>query len=120
MKYSEELTLNYYKAANGCDLLEVDNFEDVKKIIEKENEIIEIISNNLVGYTYERLYNIDKAIIIVCIYRMLYSNTNYKICINDAVAITKIYSDLDDQKQHKFTNRLLDNIAKSLGLKANV
>ncbi|MDY0278401.1 MAG: transcription antitermination factor NusB, partial [Acholeplasma sp.] len=47
-------------------------------------------------------------------YELKYSDLDTRIIINEAVELTKKLSDLDDGKQHKFTNKLLDNIAKSL------
>ena len=43
---------------------------------------------------------------------MLVKETPTNIIINEAVNITKIYSNLDDDKAKAFNNRLLDNISK--------
>ena len=45
---------------------------------------------------------------------MKFLNQAPAVVINEAIEITKIYTDLDDENQHKFTNRLLDNISKNL------
>ena len=89
-------------------------FED---ILINLNNIENLIKENLVNYEYERLYTIDRAIIINCLYEIIYLKVDYKKAINKYIDITKTYSDLDDSKQHKFTNKLLDNIVTSLKLK---
>ena len=37
-----------------------------------------------------------------------------EIIINEAIEMTKEFSDLDDEKQHKFNNSLIDNIYKKI------
>ncbi len=83
-------------------------------VINNLNEIDQIISDNLVNYTISRLSYYDRAIIRVAVYEMKFLNQAPAVVINEAIEITKIYTDLDDEKQHKFTNRLLDNISKNL------
>ncbi|PKK93320.1 MAG: transcription antitermination factor NusB [Tenericutes bacterium HGW-Tenericutes-6] len=77
-------------------------------------EIDQIIEKNLYDYALYRLSFLDRAIIRLATYEMTYSDLDPKIAINEAVELTKIYSNLDDEKQHKFTNKVLDNIAKAL------
>ncbi|MGI6781892.1 MAG: transcription antitermination factor NusB [Acholeplasmataceae bacterium] len=84
----------------------------ISDILEKLPVIDEMISTNLTNYTINRLSYYDRAIIRYSIYEVKYLNIPKAIIINEAIEITKIYTDLDDEKQHKFTNRLLDNILK--------
>jgi N utilization substance protein B len=72
------------------------------------------IEDHLFDYRLIRLNYVDRAIIRLAAYEMMYTDTEKQIVINEAVELTKIYSNLDDEKQHKFTNRLLDNINKSI------
>ena len=81
------------------------------QIIYKLTDIDEVISDNLENYSLNRLSYLDRAIIRFFVFELLYSDNIVAKIINDAVEITKIYSDLDDEKQHKFTNRLLHNIS---------
>ena len=83
-------------------------------IIDKLPEIDALISDSLTGYTIDRLAIYDRSIIRYCVYEMKYLNTPVAVAINEAIEITKIYTDLDDERQHKFTNRLLDNIKSKL------
>lgn len=84
------------------------------EVTEHLNEIDETIEKNLFDYALYRLSFLDRAIIRLATYEMIYSELDPKIAINEAVELTKIYSNLDDEKQHKFTNKVLDNIAKTL------
>ncbi len=70
--------------------------------------IDEMISSALVGS------NLDKAIVEYSVFEMQELKTPVPVAINEAVEITKLFSDLDDEKQHKFTNKLLQNIVANL------
>ena len=80
----------------------------------KVNEIDETISKALIGYSLDRLSNLDKAIVEYSVFEMQELKTPVPVAINEAVEITKLFSDLDDEKQHKFTNKLLQNIVANL------
>jgi N utilization substance protein B len=92
--------------------------EEVKAIyddlISHIDEIDELITNHLFDYSLHRLNFVDRAIIRLSTYELKYTKTEKQIIINEAVELTKIYSNLDDEKQHKFTNRVLDNLAKTI------
>lgn len=77
-------------------------------------KIDEIIEKSLVNYTLARLNKVDKAIIRLATAEMLDGKTPKKIIINEALEITKEYSDQGDYKATSFNNRLLDNISKNL------
>ncbi len=83
-------------------------------IIENINKIDALIGKYLVNYTLDRLNKVDKAIIRLAVFELLDKKLPAEVVINEAIELTKEYSDLDDEKQHKFTNRLLDNIYKGL------
>ena len=78
------------------------------------NKIDEVISKSLKNWTIERLSYVDRAIIRLAVYELLETKTPASIIINEAIEITKEYSNLDDEAQSKFTNRLLDEIKDSL------
>lgn len=86
--------------------------ETYEVLLEKLPQIDEIITKNLYNYRLNRLAYLDRAIIRLAVFEFTFLDTAKEIAINEAIELTKIYSDLDDMKQHKFTNRLLDNIAK--------
>ncbi len=89
----------------------VNLIEDVKT---KMDDIDRIISENLVNWTIDRLNYVDKAIIRFAVYEMEYRDIPAEIAIDEALNLTKKYSNLDDDKARKFNNKLLDTIKKNL------
>lgn len=73
------------------------------------DEINEIISKNLKGYTVDRLFKIDLAIIIVAVIELKYLKNPKEVVINEAVELAKKYS---TDKSPKFINGLLADIVK--------
>lgn len=84
------------------------------QLIDELKIIDDLIEKNLFDYRLSRLAYVDRAIIRLAVYEMVKTDTAKEVIIDEAVNLTKIYSNLDDEKQHKFTNRVLDNIASSL------
>ena len=84
------------------------------EITEMIKEIDKIIEDHLFEYSLYRLAFLDRAIIRLAVYELLKTDLAKQIVIDEAVELTKIYSNLDDEKQHKFTNKVLDNIAKTI------
>jgi N utilization substance protein B len=93
------------------DELALSFLELVKNNLEKIDEIIE---KSLVNYSLSRLNKVDKAIIRLATAEMLDGKTPKKVIINEALEITKEYSDQGDHKATSFNNRLLENISKNL------
>ncbi len=87
--------------------------EFVKGVEARLSEIDSIITESLVNYTISRLNLVDKAIIRLATYELL-SNTDPKIAINEALEITKEFTDQGDHKATSFNNRLLDRISKNI------
>ena len=85
-----------------------------KYCYEHMEEIDKIISSTLQNYTLERLNLVDKAIIRLVVSEMLEGKEPRQVIINEALEITKEFSDLGDHKAVSFNNRLLDNIHKTL------
>lgn len=72
------------------------------------NEINTLISTNLKGYTIERLYKIDLAIIILAVIEVNYvKETPKQVVINEAVELAKKFS---TDKSPKFINGILADI----------
>lgn len=73
-------------------------------------EINSIISKNLKGYTIERVYKIDLAILIIAIIELEFIKENPKeVIINEAVELAKKFS---TEKSPKFINGFLASIVK--------
>lgn len=86
----------------------------VKGVLNNLVEIDNIIQNNLVKYTINRLSYVDRAIIRLATYEMNYLKLAKEVAIDEALLITREYSSLENDAQVKFNNKLLDNIAKSI------
>lgn len=121
-----ELRINIMNQLYQYDLYQSEGFEfnpsfDIEEelmmfqaIIVGIHEIDKMIETHLFDYSLYRLSYVDRAIIRLATYELLKTTTPKQVIINEAVELTKIYSNLDDEKQHKFTNRLLDTIAKAI------
>jgi len=81
--------------------------DTIKGILEKEKEIIALANKNLKDWTIDRLSLVDKAIIILGIYELKYTDTPNIVCINEAIELSKKYS---DEKIIKIINEVLDKI----------
>lgn len=90
--------------------LEVENDfvnELVVNVIENQKDISKIANKYLVDWNIERLSKVDKAIISIAIYELMYTNTPNVVAINEAIELSKKYS---DEKVTKMLNGTLDNI----------
>jgi N utilization substance protein B len=80
-------------------------------ILEKKEELDELISKYCVNWTIDRISNIDKSILRLAIYEIKYQDDiPKKVSINEAIDIAKKYS---DHKSCRFINGLLDNFLKN-------
>lgn len=77
---------------------------DIKNQQEKLNNIANKYMKN---WNIERLSKVDKAIISLGIYELLFTDTPNIVAINEAVELAKIYS---DDKVVKMINGILDNV----------
>lgn len=84
-------------------------FSKAFTVINKYEEIDNIISLNLENYKINRLNKVDLCIIRYATYELLYTDTPAQIIINEAINITKIYSNAKNT-EYKFNNKLLDKI----------
>lgn len=94
-------------------------FDDTTKqmaneVIQYEYALDKIISACLENYTIDRLNYMDLAILRYATYEMKYTKTPFQVAINEAIELTKKYTNLDDGKAKNFNNRLLDTIKNYL------
>lgn len=90
--------------------LEVKNefvLELVNKVIELQKEISKLANKYLVDWNIDRLSKVDKAILSIGIYELVYTETPSVVAINEAVELSKKYS---DEKVTKMINATLDKI----------
>lgn len=79
-------------------------------ILNNETLLINIIQHNLKrNWLFDRLFNIDKAILIYSIYELLFNKEKYffKIIISQVVNFTKVYS---EENSYKFINGILNSV----------
>lgn len=92
-----------------------DYIEDSKFVLElvglyqqNQQNINNLINSHLKGYSPERVYKIDRAILATAIAEMIfYKQTPYKVVINEAVEMAKKYS---TEKSYSFVNGLLKTL----------
>ena len=90
--------------------LEVKNeFVDelVNNIIKKQDDISKLANKYLVDWNIERLSKVDKAILSIGIYELVYTETPSVVAINESIELSKKYS---DEKVTKMLNATLDKI----------
>lgn len=85
-----------------------------ESIIAVYDELSQIIENHLFDYRLARLSFVDRAILILATYELKYEEQGKEVVINEAIELTKQFSNLDDEKQHKFNNKVLDQIAQTI------
>lgn len=117
-EFRETLVKLIYQDILGGEYCLIDYDEEVNLTIKKVQENYErldaILEKNLSGWTIDRLNYVDLAIIRYATYEMIESDTPIRIIINEALEITKKYSNLDDDQEKKFNNRVLQNIKEYL------
>lgn len=87
----------------------------VTEVMTYLEKIDEKITANLTNWTLQRLTFVDRAIIRFATYELTYTQLPSEIVINEALVLTKKFSDEGDNKMVGFTNKVLDNIKESLG-----
>ena len=106
LDYKELLELEQEEIANSSY---VNN--TLTEIIDKLEEIDNIISNSLKDWKLDRLSKMDRQILRISAYEILYSDIPYKVSINEAVELSKKYSEKDES--YKFINGVLKGIVET-------
>ena len=76
------------------------NYEDIKDIIKK----------NTKNWAYERIGIVERALLIVATYEILFKNTPIEVIANEIVELAKEYG---NEKSYEFVNGILANIEKN-------
>ena len=82
----------------------------VDGILEYEEDIRNMANTYLKDWEINRLNKVDQAIILLGIYELLYTETPSVVAINEAIELSKKYS---DEKVTKMINAVLDGIYKN-------
>lgn len=84
----------------------------VKGVVDKKEFIDEKVNKYLKDWSIERLGFTDRAILRIAVYELLYTDTPDLACINEAVELSKKYS---DDKVKNMINGVLDKIYHEKG-----
>lgn len=106
----EESNLDYNLNDLIKEQLEVENEfinETVEGIIKNKKEIYSLANKYLKDWTMERLNKVDQAIIALGVYELMYTETPSIVAINEAIELSKKYS---DEAVTKMINGVLDKI----------
>lgn len=109
----ESTKMDYEIEALIKEQLEVQNeFVDevVHGVILHQKEISRLADTYLVDWQIDRLNKVDKAILSMGIYELVYTKTPSIVAINEAIELSKKYS---DEQVTKMINAVLDNIYHS-------
>ncbi len=93
--------------------LEIENDfvkDTIYGILEKQEEMTALANQYMKEWEMSRLNKVDQAIILLGIYELLYTETPSVVAINEAIELSKKYS---DEKVTKMINAILDGIYKS-------
>lgn len=114
------LKILFQKDFRGVDLDELfgsSSLEDqegyirkiVKGIEEKQEEIDKIIEKKAIGWRLERLVSVDRNILRLAIYEILFTDLPPEVAIDEALELSKKYS---TERSHIFINGILDRVWK--------
>ena len=90
--------------------LEVENSfvnDSINGIIENKDNITTLADKYLKDWTMDRLNKVDQAIILLGIYELMYTDTPSVVAINEAIELSKKYS---DEAVTSMINGVLDKI----------
>lgn len=99
-------------------LLVVSPFEDIstkcRHILAQLPTLDALIEANLTGWTLARLNAVDRAILRLSVYELTNEQLPAAIVIDQAIELSKEYSETDDTLTSKFNNKVLDTIRQSV------
>lgn len=87
-------------------------FQVAQAVINKRDELDEIIKPVLINWRFERVGICTKLILRLALWELLNTDIAPSIVINEAIELAKCFSEAD---AYKFVNGILDELAKNLG-----
>ena len=90
------------EARRYCELL-------VRGVVDHGREIDSVIEANSENWTLERMAVVDRNILRVSVFELLYTETPYKVIIDEAVELAKRYG---SEESSAFINGIIDKIRK--------
>ncbi|WP_342494198.1 transcription antitermination factor NusB [Bacillus sp. FSL M7-0307] len=99
---------------HALDEQESDPFfeELVFGVLEQKDKLDDMISQHLVNWKLDRIANVDRAILRLSVYEMVYQeDIPVSVSMNEAIELAKLFG---DDKATKFVNGVLSNIKNDL------
>ncbi len=81
----------------------------VAGVWENRERLKAVISKYAKGYDFSRIYKTDLAALYVACYELLYTDTPRAVIVNEAVELSKSYS---DTQSYSFVNGILASVIK--------
>lgn len=79
-------------------------------VIKNIDVLTNIIKDNAIGFSIDRIFKVDRAIMLVAIYEIMFEkDIPYAVSINEALGLAKKYS---TEKSSKFINGILAKVKK--------
>ncbi|MBC2851389.1 transcription antitermination factor NusB [Cetobacterium sp. 8H] len=72
-----------------------------------DEKVVETLKNNITGWSLERVGNVEKALLKIATYEVLFEDVPAEIVVNEVVELAKKYG---DEKSHEFINGVLAKI----------
>ena len=97
------------------ELIEVSNDfidESIENVLKNQKDIEKVANKYLKDWNINRLSKVDKAIICLGIYELMYTDTPAIVAINESIELAKKYS---DDKVVKMINATLDQVYHNEG-----
>lgn len=82
-------------------------FDALENILKYQKDISDLANKYMKDWNIDRISKVDKAILSLAIYELLYTDTPDVVAINEAIELSKKYS---DEKVVKLINGVLDSI----------
>ena len=109
--FSNESVEDIISLATDSRDFEMDNdgyiINAFKGVYENAYELDGIIEKYLTNWTIDRLNKVDQAILALGIYELMYTETPSVVAINEAIELSKLYS---DESVTKMINGVLDKV----------
>ncbi|MGL4999166.1 MAG: transcription antitermination factor NusB [Cetobacterium sp.] len=72
-----------------------------------DEKVVETLKSNITGWNLERIGNVEKALLKISTYELLFEEVPEEIIVNEVVELAKKYG---DDKSHEFINGVLAKI----------
>lgn len=78
-----------------------------KGMLINDEKIVETLKENITGWSLERIGNVEKSLLKISTYEILFEDVPAEIVVNEVVELAKKYG---DEKSHEFINGVLAKV----------